>query len=54
MVRIGASVDREPVFSAVVYIAVQTNLALNAFRAATTIQQYIKFSSTKLLWSSRL
>ena len=37
MVRVGASVDREPLFSEVVFIAVQTNVTRNAFRAATTM-----------------
>ena len=41
MVRIGASVDCEPVFSALVYIAVQTDVARGAFHAATTIPQYV-------------
>ena len=37
MVRFGASVDCEPVFSVVVYTAVQTNVARNAFRDAPTM-----------------
>ena len=41
MVRIGTSVDLEPVFSTVVYIAVQENGARNAFRAAIAKQQHI-------------
>ena len=36
MVRIGKYVDREPVYSTVGYIAVQTNVARDAPRAATT------------------
>ena len=54
MVRIGAHVDREPVFSTVVDIAVKTNVARNAFRAATTISQYITSVQPNLLWTSRL
>ena len=41
IVRTGAYVGRESVFSTVVYISVQTNVARNAFRVATTISQYI-------------
>ena len=40
-VRIGAYVGCGPVFSAVVYIAVQTNAAREALRAATTTSQYM-------------
>ena len=47
MVRFGASVGREPVFSTVVYTAVQRNVVRNAFRATSTTSQYIKLSSTK-------
>ena len=54
MVRIGASVDCEPVFSTVVYIAAQTNVACNAFRAATTIPKYISSVQPNLLWTSCL
>ena len=39
MVRIGAYF--KPVIFTVVCIAVQTNVALNTFRAATTISQYM-------------
>ena len=42
MVRIGAYVDREPVISTAVCIAVQTkkNVARGAFRAENTTSQY--------------
>ena len=39
IVRFVASVGREPLFSRVVYIVVQKNVARNAFRAATAISQ---------------
>ena len=51
MIRIGASVGREPVSPAVLYIAVQTNVARNAFRAATTISQYVASVQPNLLWN---
>ena len=41
MVRVGENVDCEPAFLPVVYIAVQTNIARDAYRAATTTPQYI-------------
>ena len=47
MVRVGASVDCEQVFSAVVYIAVHANVARNAYRAAATaISPEPNFSTT--------
>ena len=39
MVRIGARVVRVVVFSAVVYIVIQTNVARNAFRGSTITPQ---------------
>ena len=41
MVRIGACVVRVAVFSAVVYTAVQTNVARHAFRDYTIMPQYV-------------
>ena len=41
MVRIGAYVGRETVYSAVVGTGVQTNVARGAMRAATAISQYM-------------
>ena len=39
----------EPVFSPVVYIAIQANVAPNAFRTSTIIQQYMtKFAMDKV------
>ena len=54
MVRIGAYVGREAVFSTIVYIAVQTNVARNAFRAATTTPQYMTSVQPKFLWANCL
>ena len=52
MVRIGSSVGCGPVPSAVVYIAVQTNVARNAFRDAPTIPLYMTALEPNLLWDS--
>ena len=41
MVRIGACVVRGAVFSTVVYIVVQTNIARIAFRGSTSIPQHM-------------
>ena len=41
MVRIGACVVRVAGFSPVVYIAVQTNVARNAFRGFAIVPQYM-------------
>ena len=52
MMRFGASVDFEPVVSTVVYIAVQTNVARNAFRDASTMPQYMTVVGPNFLWNS--
>ena len=49
MVRIGEDVDCEPMFLAAGYMAVQTNVARDAFRAATTIPQYMTSVQLNLL-----
>ena len=41
MLRFGACVVRVVVFSAVVYVVVQTNVARNAFRDSIIIPQHI-------------
>ena len=49
-----APLGREPVSSIVVFIAVQTNVARNASRAAATISQYITPVKPNLLWTTCL
>ena len=48
MVRIGASVGRG------ICIAVQINVAPNAFRAAASTPQYVNSVEPNLLWASCL
>ena len=52
MVRIDVNVDWEPVFLTVVYISIKTNVARDAFRAATTISQYMTSVEQSLLWTN--
>ena len=51
MVRVGASVVCKPLSSLVVFMAVQTNVARNAFRAAT-MSQYITSVQPIFFWTS--
>ena len=51
MVRFRASVDCEQVFSTVVYIAVHTNVARNAFRDASSLPQHMAIVEPNSLWS---
>ena len=51
MVRIGAYAEREPEFLGAVYIAIQTNFARVAFRAASAISQYKASIQPHLLWT---
>ena len=52
MLRFGASVGCEPVFSTVVFIAVETNAARYAFCDAPTILQKTTIVEPNLLWNS--
>ena len=52
MVRIVAYVDSEPVFPVVAYIAVETNVARYAFRAAATISQCVNSVQPNLPWTN--
>ena len=54
MVRISASVDCGPVFSTLVCILVQKNVARNAFRDAPTIPQYVTIIEPNWFWNSAL
>ena len=54
MVRFGSSVDREPVSSTEVSIAVQKNVAHNAICAAFTVPQSTFSVQVNLLWASSL
>ena len=54
MVHIGEKVDCDPVFLTVVYIAVQTNVARDASRAATTTPPYMTPGQLILLWTNCL
>ena len=47
----GAYVDREPVFSTVVYILVRTYVARNALLDAASISQYMTPIQPNLLWT---
>ena len=51
MVLIGENFDCEPVLLTAVYIALQTKVARDALRAATTISQYMTPFQLNLLWT---